>query len=586
MASLCINVDFITGRCVAADVSNREQPEWPPHPGRVFMALAAACFEMDEQPDEVAALQWLESLDGAPEVVCSKAETRTPVSVYVPVNDKIAPSKSLLQATPGLSRSKQERAFPVSVPHSTVVTYRWNNVKDASEHIGAIQQICSNVIRVGHSSSLVYVTADLPTTDRNEERNAELDRMDSIATSPEYGTTNSASEHVWVPVSGSSRVQMRIVGRGEFERLKIACGAERIDRFAALSQIIQSTKGTSQKEAKKTFEQEYGVSFKKSLRPPAPTPPVLGLWQGYVTAKELNDVPTTVFGKHFDSELIVLHKIEGPNLGVQDTLALTAALRNCAMKASEIQPVPEWLSGHVESNSKPSTQPHVAFLTLPFVGSKHADGHIMGLAMALPNRNLIPPEKWGPVFRQLLFDDSDNARTIQLRLGRLGEWTARMEDDDGGRTTLKNATWTGPSEAWASATPVVLDRFPKTSRADDPNGWRKEVAQTIVRSCLLAGLPEPISVDVDTTSWLVGVPRAVPKRRRIRAGSSGRRQSTTAPLGDGFPSIGSTSNKPPRPQVHVHLVFDRPLIGPVIIGAGRFRGYGLCRPLAMKGGPR
>jgi len=30
---------------------------------------------------------------------------------------------------------------------------------------------------------------------------------------------------------------------------------------------------------------------------------------------------------------------------------------------------------------------------------------------------------------------------------------------------------------------------------------------------------------------------------------------------------------------HAILVFDEPARGPVLIGAGRYRGYGMCRPL-------
>ena len=34
-------------------------------------------------------------------------------------------------------------------------------------------------------------------------------------------------------------------------------------------------------------------------------------------------------------------------------------------------------------------------------------------------------------------------------------------------------------------------------------------------------------------------------------------------------------------QSHSHaiLIFDEPVRGPVTVGAGRFRGYGLCRPM-------
>jgi CRISPR-associated protein Csb2 len=31
--------------------------------------------------------------------------------------------------------------------------------------------------------------------------------------------------------------------------------------------------------------------------------------------------------------------------------------------------------------------------------------------------------------------------------------------------------------------------------------------------------------------------------------------------------------------LHVWLRFDCPVAGPVILGAGRFMGYGLCKPI-------
>jgi hypothetical protein len=34
-----------------------------------------------------------------------------------------------------------------------------------------------------------------------------------------------------------------------------------------------------------------------------------------------------------------------------------------------------------------------------------------------------------------------------------------------------------------------------------------------------------------------------------------------------------------RRHTHAILVFDEPVRGPVLIGAGRYRGYGFCRPL-------
>jgi CRISPR-associated protein Csb2 len=87
----------------------------------------------------------------------------------------------------------------------------------------------------------------------------------------------------------------------------------------------------------------------------------------------------------FDSNILVLAKFEGHNLGLDATLTLTRALRNAALKAATEghRPAPEWLSGHKPDGSA-SAKPHVAFFPLAFAGSEHADGHLMGLGMAVP----------------------------------------------------------------------------------------------------------------------------------------------------------------------------------------------------------
>ncbi len=37
-----------------------------------------------------------------------------------------------------------------------------------------------------------------------------------------------------------------------------------------------------------------------------------------------------------------------------------------------------------------------------------------------------------------------------------------------------------------------------------------------------------------------------------------------------------------RRHSHAILIFDEPVRGPILIGAGRYRGYGLCRPLEVE----
>jgi len=44
-----------------------------------------------------------------------------------------------------------------------------------------------------------------------------------------------------------------------------------------------------------------------------------------------------------------------------------------------------------------------------------------------------------------------------------------------------------------------------------------------------------------------------------------------------FPGY-KTGSGTPRACVHAEITFDEPVRGPVLIGAGRYFGYGLCLP--------
>ena len=88
-----------------------------------------------------------------------------------------------------------------------------------------------------------------------------------------------------------------------------------------------------------------------------------------------------------------------------------------------------------------------------------------------------------------------------------------------------------------------------------------EIAEIIATSCEQSGLPRPVEIDLDKTAWHEGAPRA-------------------RPGAGGFPLLPAKTGAPARQQVHVWLRFANPVQGPVIIGAGRYRGYGLCKPVS------
>lgn len=570
MSQLTLEIDFLTGRCVAASQSHREIPEWPPHPGRIFMAMAAACFEHDEPSDQVAALQWLETLP-PPRIAASEGCERSAITCYVPVNDKNLATGGTLQSAPGLPRSRQDRHFPTFIPDDPVLQLKWDLTEasgagELANHVEALQEICMQVIRIGHSSSLVRMNA-LLTSEAKEESNAQ-----SHAQSALFGPTD------WHPVERGLGTSMRIATAGDYQRMKDDFGADQIDLFADLADRCANEKGKAKALAKTEFEKHFGMKYKHSLRPPEPTRPTIRSTVSY-QRESAPDVVTE--NRLYDSSLVILSQFDGPRLDITRAATVAQRLRQAAMSACGKAglEIPEWLSGHKPGAvpSPPTNDPHVAFLPLPYAGYRHATGHLMGLAMAIP-RHVDLAER-GKHLGPLLLDDNDHPDKVTLSMGALGTAEFQLEERTSPPQSLENATWVGPSKYWSTVTPVVLDRYPKTNPRTRQKAWRKEVTNILLESCLRSGLPVPDCIDFHASAWLSGISNAMVRTQR-KHGRTSRREA------EGFPPLpqkakGGTKGGV-RPQVHVSLEFDQPVEGPLFIGAGRFTGYGFFKPVSAR----
>ena len=153
MAGFSIVVEYLTGYVVATNPASRDSAEWPPHPARLYMALAAAYFETIDQvydsQAERAALEWLATL-APPDSVLPAHSLRDVRDTYVPVNDQS--SENAL-----LRRTRQPRSFPRVYVGDNPVTFVWNvDPASAADHIHALECLCRRVTRIGHSSSLVW----------------------------------------------------------------------------------------------------------------------------------------------------------------------------------------------------------------------------------------------------------------------------------------------------------------------------------------------------------------------------------------------------------------------------------------------
>jgi len=546
-----LGIDFITGVAVMTDAASREKAEWPPHPARVFMALVAAHYESKPLPEdgleaeeawlgERAALEWLEG-ESAPQMSWPEASPRDVVKVYVPVNDTgVPPSpervrESEMRTALGVmpdQRSRQERTFPAlhigGEGPGRHIYLRWPNAMPTTEILAALTGLARKVTRIGHSSSLVIVWV------------SEADDTSSPAYEPDAKVTKTPRG-----------VRLRIPVPGFLAELEHCFNAGEIDAFFDLSEAI----ATGNKKAKAAFEEHFGIAWSRSASAPVRLRPSPGRTAHYSRVNEAED-PIAVSG--FDSELLVLTVQEGPVLGLESTAELTAALRGYLLQDAEGKP--EWFTGH-GAPGVPSTSGHMALLPLAFVGGEHSDGHIMGLALAFPRS--IPAAERAVCLRGRLFGPSGEDLEPKLKMGNLGTWTLRREERSLPPLALRPATWCGPSSVWASVTPVVLDRHPKHDKRTERAQWRNEIAASIVQSCERQGLPRPDLIDVDKTSWQRGAPRSKPGP-------------------NGMPWLPGKDGAAPRQQVHVLIQFPCEVQGPLLLGAGRFRGYGLCKPLGPK----
>ena len=312
------------------------------------------------------------------------------------------------------------------------------------------------------------------------------------------------------------------------------------DRLAAAE-----CKGDRAGDAESLGEQRQRIRKLKSYRPPVPMRPVPGKWQGY--ARPRKAAPDSTPHSVFDPRIVVLG-IKGKRVSLSASLKLTAALRGLLMRECLEQPLPEWFSGH-RRDGKPSAQPHLALAPLPFVGAQHADGRVMGLALVLPDA--LDAQEAGRCLQPILWDfETGLPREHRLFNGEWFECAVELETREPPPKNLDPSTWTAPSRAWASVTPVVLNRH-----FDGKARWER-AAESVKDACEHIGLPRPSEVLLHPVSMVEGAPHASEFPQLTRKRDGGR-------------------------QSHSHVVvnFDEPVRGPVLIGAGRFRGYGLCRPM-------
>lgn len=219
----------------------------------------------------------------------------------------------------------------------------------------------------------------------------------------------------------------------------------------------------------------------------------------------------------------------------------TQALRR-AVLARAGDDAPPVLHGHGADG-----RPHVAFLALPHVGVEHARGHLLGLAVAVPD---LPAEERRQIISAVLgLRRSGDDGLCELSVRGIGTVELSYEPGLVRPWSVRPERWRRGSTRWVTATPMVLDRFPKNGDEDIE----------VLRACRTIGLPDPVDIQASREPLLPGAARMRPNDlpERLRG----------------------------RLFRHVALTFDRKIAGPVLLGAGRHLGVGLLAPVGAGGDP-
>lgn len=555
---LVIACRYLTGRIVAASDAMRDEFQYPPDPARLFMALTAAAYEGHAGDDEFELLRWLETLP-PPTIEAPKIFEREIKTVFVPVNDRAAEP---------WNRAKQPRFFPSAYIGDQVLRFVWPETNVDPQGEAALHRLLSRVVRLGHSSSLVQLWLAQDVTE--SESPAVSGAMDC-----------------YLP-SNRGELRMRVPSSGTLTMLDRSYNGPAVERYADLSLQIDAAEQAKDRKLAKRLVTERDAAFPTG--PPQTRSPIIRTTCRYV--RRADQVVQEAMTTDFDPVIVPLSQIDGNVFHVLQTLDLTRTLRQTLLSHVG-DDAPSWLSGHGDSGD-PTRQTHVAFVPLPHVASSirrqqydpqsrqlsrppggdfrgtRVDGHLLGLGLVIPRA--IDESDRADRLAGFLVDSDGEAKPIQLYGSDQNndgfELTLQMETRTSPPKSLTAETWTAASRTWATVTPIVLDRHPKADLRKDRAAWREEVAQIIAASCVHVGLSRPpISIDVGRHGFLAGVPSAH-RQKQDRAG--------------GFALMSSDDGKPHRLQVHALLEFDSAVVGPLILGAGRFRGYGFCKPVEIE----
>lgn len=548
-----LQIYFLTGRYAASQFNNRERAEWPPHPARLFSALVQSWVHQGQRPDLAEALDALAALP-APEIVASESsKSDEQPTYYVPINDsnvtgnwiqRVAEVEDLqaeIEANDSLWPAKTKKSkLKLLKKLEKALEKAWKKAFEDTEKLSAKAMVAAQQMLPG-------------------QRGKQARHFPSVCPAKPIVRFQWPSAELSTQVFEGLDQLSKGVTRLGHSRSLVACS---VDREHQSPTFIPGPKGSlmlrhvypnQRRLLERAFQMHRGVQT-RSL-PYKPTK--------YESAGSKRTEPERP--SSFSGEWIVLGRVGGFRPRLDYIADWTNALRKALMSFAP-EPVHPLISGH--SSDGPLESCHTAFLGLPFVGRKHADGAVMGFAICPPKD--APESLKTALYKALARWRSDSEARADGRPGCMNLALSaggrsrcvylKVYDSSEWRQTLDSRTWTQASRYWVSVTPVALDSNPGDLYSKTPEkATRAEIKalETLRRSCEMVGLPTPTSLSLQQAPVTTG---SVPARF---FGPYPRRQKQRH-----FRKV----------LVHVRLQFAEAIEGPILLGAGRFRGLGLFRP--------
>lgn len=559
---LAFELELLTGRYNATQYNDRSRAEWPPHPARFFSALVATHYAHDPVlAEERRALEWLEQ-QPPPAIAASLLEDvaeREAFTAFVPVNDStvVGSFEDEVEKLEAARRTAGELIAPDGGPPK-----RGSPAAKAMAQVEKLEKVLADrmtrALQPGKVTDAALKDAEslIPETRKRQAR-----------TFPSVCPRDPRVQFVWPDASPSAEVRTALLGL-----------AQRLVRLGHSSSLVRATLTDAPTPAAwrpdDTGEHQLRVvragqieALDEAFQLHQETQPRVlpASFQAYTTRAER--AATTIPSSHFGEDWLIFRRVRGPSLPTTAGPGLASVIRRALLKFAGAA-APEILTGHAVGGG-PSQRPHLAIVPLPFVGHRQADGTILGVAIVLPGD--VSAEDRRAVFRVVQAwelegrkrNEASEDGQMPVFLGASGTMALERLDGPAGQAGLQPRTWCGPARRWLTVTPIALDRNPGElwSRKSEEAASAEAEAITSIRAAVqFLGLPAPSSV--------------TPLRFAPLAGSAKARR---------FPRFPQDPGKSQRVLVHAEVRFEAPVRGPILLGAGRYFGLGLLRPVNEHG---